>query len=205
MFLSLNGKNLGYEPARVTPYMHAMVYHVPYFMEKHNGIKKFTGQGRLTLIMCIHYVVKQYNCFVFSILIKYYYFIQGVEKLNDDCRRVHLRRSNKWDAPVDVLRVGKRVEHLSHCERQTRPYQKRNNDYWETMIKDSRSKRLRVSGPIEEQVEANDIESLTAVEIKQKLKDLGITTKLRNLKKLRELLRESSFDKENVPNNQTLA
>jgi hypothetical protein len=26
-----------------------------------------------------------------------------VEKLNDDCRRIHLQRSNKWDAPKDVL------------------------------------------------------------------------------------------------------
>ena len=92
-------------------------------------------------------------------------------------------------------RVGKRVEYLSHCERPTRPYQKRNSDYWETMIKESRSKRLRVSGPIEEQVEANDLELLTAADIRQKLKDLGIITKLRNLKKLRKLLRESSLDK----------
>ena len=37
--------HLGYEKARVTPYMHGMVYHVPGFMERHQGIKKFTGQG----------------------------------------------------------------------------------------------------------------------------------------------------------------
>jgi hypothetical protein len=41
----MNGKNLGYEPAMITPYMHAMVYHVPRFMQMHEGIKKFTGQG----------------------------------------------------------------------------------------------------------------------------------------------------------------
>ena len=69
------------------------------------------------------------------------------------------------------------------------------------MIKDSGSKRLHVPGPVEEQVEANGLELLTAADIRQKLKDLGITTKLRNLKKLREFLRESSCDKENVPNN----
>lgn len=45
LFLSLGGKCIGYEKARVTPYMHAMVYHVPKFMELHGGIKKFTGQG----------------------------------------------------------------------------------------------------------------------------------------------------------------
>lgn len=26
--------------------MHAMVYHIPRFMTKHSGIKKFTGQGK---------------------------------------------------------------------------------------------------------------------------------------------------------------
>ena len=45
LFLSLGGKVIGYEKARITPYMHAMVYHVPKFMELHGGIKKFTGQG----------------------------------------------------------------------------------------------------------------------------------------------------------------
>ncbi|CAB4013607.1 Hypothetical predicted protein, partial [Paramuricea clavata] len=168
LFLSMNGKNLGYEPARITPYMHAMVYHVPRFMQKHEGIKKFTGQG--------------------------------VEKLNDDCRRVHLQRSNKWDAPKDVLLVGKRVEHLSDCERLTRPYQKRNTDYWDNTIKDSRSKRPRVSTQINEEPEV-DLESLTASQMKQKLKELGILTKLRRLQKLKELLRESLQNKENQPNN----
>ena len=33
--------------------MHGMVYHVPGFMERHQGIKKFTGQG----IYIIHYTL----------------------------------------------------------------------------------------------------------------------------------------------------
>jgi hypothetical protein len=123
-----------------------------------------------------------------------------VEKLNDDCRRVHLQRSNKWDAPNDVLLGGKRVEHLSDWERLTRPYQKRNTDYWENTIKDSRSKRLCVSTQINEEPEV-DLESLTASQMKQKLKELGILTKLRSLQKLKELLRESLQNKENNPNN----
>lgn len=123
-----------------------------------------------------------------------------MEKLNDDCRRVHLQRSNKWDAPTDVLLVGKRVEHLSHCERATRPYQKRNTDYWESTIKDSRAKRPRVSAQINEVAEV-EVDSLTANEVKEKLKELGISTKLRNLKKLKELLRDSLKNKENLPNN----
>ncbi|CAB4028844.1 Hypothetical predicted protein [Paramuricea clavata] len=164
LFLLLNGKNLEYEPARITPYMHAMVYHVPRFMQMHHGVKKFTGQG--------------------------------VEKLNDDCRRVHLQRSKKWDAHTDVFLVGKRVEHLSNCERITRPYLKRNKNYWESAIKESRSKRICVSAQINEETEV-DINLLTANEIKHKLKDLGVLTKLRSLEKLKKLLRESLTNKEN--------
>jgi hypothetical protein len=46
LFNSLGGKCEGYEKQRVTPYMHAMVYHLLRFMAKHGGVKKFTGQGQ---------------------------------------------------------------------------------------------------------------------------------------------------------------
>lgn len=37
---------------------------------------------------------------------------QGIEKLNDDCRCIHLQ-SNKWDAPKDVVLLRKHLEHLA--------------------------------------------------------------------------------------------
>ena len=45
LFTSLDGVFDGYSKSNVTPYMHAMAYHVPSFMRKYSGIKKFTGQG----------------------------------------------------------------------------------------------------------------------------------------------------------------
>ena len=45
LFTSTAGMCPGHEQARVTPYMHAMVYHVPRFMRNQSGIKTFTGQG----------------------------------------------------------------------------------------------------------------------------------------------------------------
>ena len=45
LFLSLGGKLEGYGKSEVTPYIHCMVYHVPHFMRKHKGMKKFSGQG----------------------------------------------------------------------------------------------------------------------------------------------------------------
>jgi hypothetical protein len=45
MFTSLRDRRRGYRRANVTPYMHAMVFHVPFFMDKYGGIKMFSGQG----------------------------------------------------------------------------------------------------------------------------------------------------------------
>ena len=45
LFISLRDKRLGYKRANVTPYMHAMVYHIPRFLEDYQTIKLFTGQG----------------------------------------------------------------------------------------------------------------------------------------------------------------
>ena len=45
LFLSLGGIRIGYEKKRVTPYMQALVYHVPVFVQKHKNFKQFTGQG----------------------------------------------------------------------------------------------------------------------------------------------------------------
>ena len=44
-FISLRGQRKGYKRANVTPYMHAMVYHVPIFFQKFKSVKVFTGQG----------------------------------------------------------------------------------------------------------------------------------------------------------------
>lgn len=45
LFTSLRGQRKGYKRANITPYMHAMVYHVPIFLDRFKSIKVFTGQG----------------------------------------------------------------------------------------------------------------------------------------------------------------
>ncbi len=44
-FVALSGKGEGYERMRVTPYIHIMVAHIPWFFEKYSAVKMFTGQG----------------------------------------------------------------------------------------------------------------------------------------------------------------
>ena len=45
LFISLRDKRKGYERARITPYLHAVVFHIPKFFRTHKSVKIFTGQG----------------------------------------------------------------------------------------------------------------------------------------------------------------
>jgi hypothetical protein len=45
LFLAMNGQRSGYERRRITPYIHIMVQHFPKFVELHQSVKMFTGQG----------------------------------------------------------------------------------------------------------------------------------------------------------------
>ncbi len=53
LFVSLGGEVSGFGKQHVTPYMHSLVYHVPNFMLRHNGIRKFTGQGNNDCIIIL--------------------------------------------------------------------------------------------------------------------------------------------------------
>jgi hypothetical protein len=94
-----------------------------------------------------------------------------------------LTKSNKWDAPKDVLLVGKRLQVTSEQERTTRTYHKRNVDYWSRDIKEARSKRRQklLDSPCPTSQESNsddtlDVESLSIAEVKERLKELGVQT-----------------------------
>lgn len=47
LFTSLRSKSIhkGFRRASVTPYMHSLAYHVPWFMQMYKTVKIFTGQG----------------------------------------------------------------------------------------------------------------------------------------------------------------
>ena len=45
LFCSLRQRRPGYTRTRVTPYVHIMCYHVPFFIKQYGCFKKFTGQG----------------------------------------------------------------------------------------------------------------------------------------------------------------
>jgi hypothetical protein len=117
----------------------------------------------------------------------------GIEKNNDDCRRTHLQKSNKWDSTTDVLLVSKRMENLSRSSRTPRSYMKRNNSYWEAEIKEKRARKRLPLVPIDSNADSTnaiDVVAMTPSEIKQKLKEMGVKTRLRNIHKLRKLRKD---------------
>ena len=68
---------------------------------------------------------------------------QGVEKNNDDAKRIFFQKSNKWDAARDVLLLESRQLALQSNEREKRKYTKRKEDYWDEGIVETRKKRQR--------------------------------------------------------------
>ena len=55
--------------------------------------------------------------------------LAGVEKNNDDARKILQRRSNHTDDPAEVLRAEHHVRTLKHRERKPRQYTKKNTKY----------------------------------------------------------------------------
>ena len=113
LFCSLGSSRIGYNNSRVTPYMHALAYHVPIFLKNHSSLKQFTGQG--------------------------------VEKNNDDAKRIFYQKTNKWVAARDVLLHESRQLALKHNERNKRRYEKKDENYWGSGIVDTRKKRAKAS------------------------------------------------------------
>ena len=124
LFCSLKDLRPGYTRARVTPYMHLMVYHVPYFVQNYGCFKQFTGQG--------------------------------VEKNNDDAKRVMFHKSNKWDAATDILRTESRQWDLKEREREKGTYIKRKFEYWEGDINNRSEKRIMLNPATPVPVDAED-------------------------------------------------
>ena len=105
LFLSI--KEEGHQKKDVTPYMHAMVYHVPNIIRQYGNLKQFIGNALYTSYLCT----------------------SGVEKHNDDAKRNYFS-SNLWDAPADIMMTEYRLEVLQEYSREKRAYTKRDSAYW---------------------------------------------------------------------------
>ena len=86
---------------------------------------------------------------------------QGVEKINDDIKKIHQSETNNYDATIDALKVRKRIEYLKTdgCERIKRDYNKKKSErYWDDEIYHQRSsKKSRIMEEIKNVAETYKI------------------------------------------------
>ncbi|CAB3981176.1 Hypothetical predicted protein, partial [Paramuricea clavata] len=110
---------------------------------------------------------------------------QGVEKNNDDAKRMVFQKSNKWDSVKDVLCTESRQWDLKNCQRQKNCYTKRNLEYWDETIKRQRKERRQLSKPIVITADVNatvdaetcsraDYSNFTVSQLRQKVREMGL-------------------------------
>lgn len=168
-FQSLSSKGrLGYN--KVTPYMHCFMYHIPSFIDKYGKLGAFSGQS--------------------------------VEKLNDSVKLIHQKKGSKQNQTYDELVVRKRIEFLKdeNFERQKNKYTKKNERFWEEEKREiSANKKRKILNEINLKHEKylvslkeneKPLQNMTEQELKDKIKSLGIKTRVRNKQKLISLINE---------------
>ena len=133
---------------------------------------------------------------------------QGLEKSNDEVRRILQKKTSKWDTTVDVIKTRKRIElsEMAGMARKKRAYNKRNTQYWDKELQDKRSEKhdqittsnLKVNEAHDKE-RLKQLESLLAisetlapVELKQKMEALSVQTRtVKTKKRLMAILREA--------------
>jgi hypothetical protein len=125
---------------------------------------------------------------------------QGIEKINDVVRSIYHNKSNRHDACKEAMQALRRIDNLQDFERIPHQYQKQDNTYWSNEIFEQRRKRPRLCvDPREDenhhdQLNPEDTDSMSLCEVKEKLEELHIKTKLRRLDKLKELLKSTILE-----------
>ncbi|KAL1482737.1 hypothetical protein MTO96_033587 [Rhipicephalus appendiculatus] len=118
-----------------------------------------------------------------------WYSSEGIEKKNDILKHLHHAKSNKWNAAADAMKLAKRLEVAAHV-RTSRVYRKLDLEYWnEGLIQESRMKRPRCAQEMERRDgSATDIEDMDVAELRTELLATGISTKVKSVSKLRQML-----------------
>ena len=101
------------------------------------------------MVYHVPYFVQNYGCFK-------QFTGQGVEKNNDDAKRVMFHKSNEWDAATDILRTESRQWDLKEREREKGTYIKWKFEYWEGDINNRSEKRIMLNPATPVPVDAED-------------------------------------------------
>ena len=110
---------------------------------------------------------------------------------SDVIRRLYHLKSNKYDACKDGLQAVKRLDELQDFDRQPRKYKLCDKAYWASGINEERQKRPRLSvTPLEDQLK---IDQLNQDELRAKLRQINVKTRVRSIERLRQLLKDHIY------------
>ena len=165
-------KREGYQPNNVTPYLHTLLYHVPYFLSKYDSLSQFTGQG----VEKTNDIIKQIH--------------QSKSNKLDATADALLTRKR--------LELG----HQTKISREKRKYTKRDDHFWAVRkSKLTANKKARIEEEIKQadqlynpQVAMSDdtlLENLNVEELKELIyKRTGKRSRFRNKDKLLKFLND---------------
>ncbi|KAL4231878.1 hypothetical protein ACF0H5_009454 [Mactra antiquata] len=165
--LSKKGR-LGYN--RVTPYMHILLYHIPFMVQLYGPLRAYSGQA-----------VEKLN-----------------DVLKSTHQKSSNKQNQTHDELITRKRV--ELLHLEYCSWEKRPYMKRSLNFWENGKQDNiQVKRTTIEKVVSEAHEKyideckslKEIDEMTVGEIKEMLKNLGVVTRVRKKEKLIELIKTS--------------
>ncbi|XP_074662584.1 uncharacterized protein LOC141915078 [Tubulanus polymorphus] len=161
LFLSLGSKRKGYKKANVTPYMHVLLYHVPFLIKEHGPISRYSGQS----IEKLNDVVKSIN----------------MSKSN---------RSDGPKDALTVLKRIEYLNKEGH-QRKKRKYSKENTKLWDEEKKSrAQNKKRKILDEINSDTlfrKQAPIPS-TVEGVKSELQKLGFKTNARNYDRLKSIL-----------------
>ena len=123
-----------------------------YFQKAREWVNLFTllrekkvGYKRANITPYMHATIYHISTFLHNYKTIKLFTGQGVENINDVAWATVLRKSIKWDAPVDNLKLESRQWTIRDSECSKRTYTKRKRSYWEHDLRGTRkSRRLRV-------------------------------------------------------------
>ncbi len=161
-FLSLQGRRLGYN--RVTPYMHTLVWHIPYLLKLHGSIDEFSGQ-----------TLEKNNDNVKAI------HLRKTKKW--DAAREALGVKKRVELGEEM-----------NLDREVRPYRKKNKKWWDEDIHTERRRQRRAIDAERaavsqvsvqpEPIDKENVETLSSEEIRSLINQMGVRTRFKNKQKL---------------------
>ena len=169
-FLTLGGKRKGFAQKNVTPYIHCLLYHVPYFIHHYGSLRQFSGQPTEKIndeIKSIHHQkTNRYDCALDALKVRKR--VENTGTFVREKRCYNKQRTDYWEDTIHLARSRRRKAIDEEIKKADIDFSKENI-------------------PEDE----NDLENLSSADIKRILKEHGVTTKIRKHDKLLELLKNT--------------